>query len=194
MSEQEREQQLHDWFAQRGFDLYFDRLGETEWFALALPHGTRVGAAAGEHGATKIEAAERLQATLDRGTTATIGTATETDTAMPLSVQGGVSAKAQLSGTVEVTTIGQEARAPEKILDALGAPVDVPEALKTRLASRAGEFGWAIGFAREPDGSLMWAVFDKDNNPLKSGVADNWDDAKLNAIEDLYPPSPEGSS
>lgn len=53
--------QLHDWFAERGLDLRFDPLDD-EWVALALPQGAVAGAAASEHGATKLEAAERLRA------------------------------------------------------------------------------------------------------------------------------------
>ena len=47
-------------------------------------------------------------------------------------------------------------------------------------------FEFAYGL--EPDGSYSWAV-SIDGEVLQAGVADNWDDAKLAAIEHIYPPS-----
>lgn len=64
----------------------------------------------------------------------------------------------------------------------------MPEPLR-RLAA---EFGWYIGFAAEPDGRIWWGVLGGATGELlQHGHADTWDDARLAAIENLYPPSDE---
>ena len=45
----------------------------------------------------------------------------------------------------------------------------------------------------EPDGSFSWAVYDLEREEvMQSGVADDWDGARLDMIENLHPPSDEG--
>lgn len=75
------------------------------------------------------------------------------------------------------------------------ASSEIPDSLRLRLEPKVVEFGWRLGFVREPDGSLMWLFSDDETGDvLHSGTADEWDDAKLLAIENLYPPSAEGWS
>lgn len=82
---------------------------------------------------------------------------------------------------------------PVNALPPQAAVLEVPTEEWTSLRKRVKmEFGWELAFSPEPDGSYSWAALDDNGNALKSGVADTWDDAKLAAIEDLFPPSSEG--
>jgi hypothetical protein len=66
------------------------------------------------------------------------------------------------------------------------------EANRQRLTEIATDFGWNIGFAEEPDGSWFWLVADaKTGEPIKSGTASTWQDALIECVEDLVPPSDE---
>jgi hypothetical protein len=54
------------------------------------------------------------------------------------------------------------------------------------------EFGWRFVFWPEPDGSFSWSVFeDQTDVVLQSGTSIDWDEARLAAVEHLYPPGPE---
>jgi hypothetical protein len=85
----------------------------------------------------------------------------------------------------------QAAEYAVKMFDQHDLGAQLGKAPKTRpLDEIAGEFGWNIGFAEEPDGSIRWFVFDRDRvTLLKQGLAPTWDDARLAIIEELYPPS-----
>jgi len=64
------------------------------------------------------------------------------------------------------------------------------QTIKRTDAETFGGWGWHVRFRREPDGSLSWGVFDeKTGVGLTSGIAHNWDDAKLNAVLELLPPN-----
>ena len=41
------------------------------------------------------------------------------------------------------------------------------------------------GFTREQDASWSWGVFTADGDPIKSGVAETWDDAVLSIAENV---------
>lgn len=69
------------------------------------------------------------------------------------------------------------------------APDEVPVAESGDL--RHFEFRIQLGFTGELDGSYSWAVYSGTDEQMSSGVADTWDDARLAAIEHLYPPSGE---
>jgi len=56
------------------------------------------------------------------------------------------------------------------------------------------DFGWELTAIAEPDGSFTWLVYSADDELLQSGNAPTWDDARLEMIENLYPPSPEGQA
>jgi hypothetical protein len=63
---------------------------------------------------------------------------------------------------------------------------------RTCRGQHAGTFGWRIDFTREPEGDFSWWLRDaRTGRVLQSGVAGNWDDARLAAIVDAYPPSAE---
>lgn len=49
------------------------------------------------------------------------------------------------------------------------------------------EYGVVLTFTPEPDGSFSWAVLSETGEPLQQGIADDWDGAKLAAIENLMP-------
>jgi hypothetical protein len=55
----------------------------------------------------------------------------------------------------------------------------------------AFERGFLCGYTREPDASWSWGVFRLDGYPVKSGVADTWDDAVLSIAENIHPVSGE---
>jgi hypothetical protein len=63
-----------------------------------------------------------------------------------------------------------------------------------RCVGRKGrpECAWRFVFWAEPDGSVSWAVFeDLTDVVLQSGTSGDWDEARLAAVEHLYPPGPE---
>jgi hypothetical protein len=81
----------------------------------------------------------------------------------------------------------------EVYLPASARELDVPVEEWTDLRRKYGDFGWDIGITPEPDSSFSWAVFDRETGELmQAGVADDWDAARLDMIENLYPPSEEG--
>lgn len=55
------------------------------------------------------------------------------------------------------------------------------------------EHGFHIAYTKEPDGSFSWAVLTEEGFTLSSGTSETWDDMRLDAVENLMPPSPEGS-
>jgi hypothetical protein len=62
------------------------------------------------------------------------------------------------------------------------------------LEKIATEFGWYIGFGREPDGGFWWVVSDeKTHAVIQSGSARDWQDALVTSILNLHPPSHEDS-
>ena len=70
----------------------------------------------------------------------------------------------------------------------------VPVAQWTDLRARAAQFGWLIACTREPDGSYSWEVSDAARGErMQAGFSDTWDNARLDMIENLHPPSDEGS-
>ncbi len=81
----------------------------------------------------------------------------------------------------------EEAPAPAEATS-LGVPADEFATFSEKVHM---DFGWFFAATKEPDGSFSWAVMSRDGYQVKSGVADTWDDARLAAIEDLYPPSGE---
>jgi hypothetical protein len=82
--------------------------------------------------------------------------------------------------------------AEEVYLPAAAKELDVPAEEWTVLREKAAEFGWLIAATHEPDGRYSWAVYDSQRSELmQSGTADDWDEARLSMIENLYPPSGE---
>jgi hypothetical protein len=54
------------------------------------------------------------------------------------------------------------------------------------------EIAYRHEYWAEPDGSYSWAVYaDQTDRVLQSGTAPDWDEARLAAIQHLYPPGPE---
>jgi hypothetical protein len=69
-------------------------------------------------------------------------------------------------------------------------PLDVPSDEWSEVRARVASSGWRFGGWREPDGRFSWFVWN-DGEVIKSGVADSWDDAKIDSIIDFPPPSDE---
>jgi hypothetical protein len=90
------------------------------------------------------------------------------------------------SPAVTVMVIGEDADS-----GGLTTPSDI-QAERERLALIATDFGWHFGFAQEPDGSWFWLVVDAETDePIKSGTAPTWQDALIDCVKDLAPPSAE---
>jgi hypothetical protein len=90
------------------------------------------------------------------------------------------------------THISADVHSGSETLAEGGTTLEVPREIEEKASRAATRFGWEIGFADEPDGSFTWFVFDRETDEiLQRGKADNWDDAKLNSILDLQPPSSE---
>jgi hypothetical protein len=170
------------WFKERGIDLAFDRLGKT-WVALMMPEGQVVGSAHAAHGDTKLQAAENARALhVGRPNPGTIEVSSTGDITVHVptaEVRGTASGHVATSGhAIGTVTDGAAGRDHATVI---------------RDAERkAAEFGWRVGYAKEPDGGFAWIVFDaKTGDVIQSGTADDWDDAKLASIMNLYPPSGE---
>jgi hypothetical protein len=178
VTDQDAERQIASiaqWFKELGVLLAFDQLGES-WIAMMMPEHQRLGSAPAAHGDTKLEAAENARAVYEgRARPGTIEQSASGDVTIHVPV-AEVTAQAG-AVTIEVTDAATAADSAEVI---------------RKAEDRLLEFGWLLGFAREPDGSYSWLVSDENTgDALKSGTADTWDDAKLAAIIDLLPPSGE---
>jgi hypothetical protein len=74
----------------------------------------------------------------------------------------------------------------------LAGALDVPKDEWADLQHRAYEHGVRLVYTQEPDGGFSWALISLDGNTvMQQGTADNWDDARLDMISNLYPPSRE---
>jgi hypothetical protein len=164
------------WFKQQGVDLAFDQVGGA-WVALMMPEGQRIGSAHAAHGDTKLEAAENARA-LREG--------------QPR--PGTVERSATGDITIHAPTARATAEAPPPtVMTSTDTATGNDHATVIKEAEQqAAKFGWRVGYAPEPDGSYTWIVFaEATGEPLQSGVADDWDDAKLASILNLQPPSGE---
>jgi hypothetical protein len=211
------ERAFEEWFAEKGFDLYWDERPDSLWVAIAIPHGSRVGAAALASGATRVEAAGRLKEQLQEAAAVVEDEAAMTGEASQsidesvaedvtvVAVPAEATADAVPPEVKTVSTafempweslqgVSASATLPYEILEAADLTIELPADLREQLEARAVEFGWVIGFAKEPDGSFMWVVFDQNGLALQAGVAADWDDSRLETIAALYPPSDEAQS
>jgi hypothetical protein len=155
---------IRAWFDSQGIDLFFDRQGG-QILAPLVRRDQPLGAGIYGVGNTRREAAENVRTQFE--------------------AVRGAGGSETIVETVEVAGYSQPSL-DERI-------EEIPEPIKTKLERAAAEFGWKIGFTREPDGSFRWFVFDRESGePLQHGQADDWDDAKISSILDLYPSSDEG--
>lgn len=182
--EEQQRREIEEWFRERDITLEYGKVGDPaiieEWVALMIPVGHESGVVEGGGGPTKLAAARDAQERY---------TALHGDTAVVRVriTPGG----AEASGFPPTEKIEPLSIVHER---ALGEPTvtAVPSEVREPLEKIAMEYGWYIGGVDEPDGSIRWFVFDREGATLlKSGVAANWDDARLALIEDLYPPSGE---
>lgn len=150
-----------------------------------LPKQQRIGAADYGVGPTRLAAARDARDRHERGhpesaMVVEIGTAFETNEALPITPK--------LGSTEE--TLTDVSAAFELPWESLGVPKDKA----ARIEEVATAFGWYIGFHAEPDGGFTWVVYDRSTDEvLQHGQAADWDDAKLEVILNLYPPSDEAS-
>jgi hypothetical protein len=157
-------EEIQQWFSDRGIDLWFDQVG-TGWFALMIPEGTRVGAADAGHGASRLEAAKDAKARKEAGEAA----------ANPETQ----SERGSVAETVE--NVGEAGQVVDEVVR------------REELEARLADFGWRLAYALEPDGTFRWFVRDDQTGEvLQWGTSQGWDDARLDSIENLYPPSDEG--
>jgi len=195
MPEQDNDKPLHEieqWFRERQITLsYTEIVGDREpreWVALMLREGQDVGA--GGVGVTKLAAAEDAQKRYGQ----------EHGLGKEFAKSGSLTAGV----TVGASSAGARGEAPQPTVKiepmhlvhkrGLEEPTvsEIPPEVQEPLDQVAAEYGWRIGFANEPDGSIRWFVIDLEGETLlKSGIASSWDDARLAVIEDLHPPSGE---
>jgi hypothetical protein len=68
-------------------------------------------------------------------------------------------------------------------------------ALREEVA-RLGAYGWTVAFVDEPDQTRSWFVLNMDGSTIlqqgRTSPGEDWQDAVLDAVSNLYPPSPEG--
>jgi hypothetical protein len=124
--------QLENFFAARGLDYEFHSV-DGGWLAIAGVPGTGLRAM-GTNAPTRLEAMARLRHVLER---------------------------AEESGY----SLREQARRFQKGLrygEFVGRQGEISTELVAQLAGAPTEFGWKIGFTREPDGSFTWAVLDFD--------------------------------
>jgi hypothetical protein len=179
-------EEIKRWFEERGIDLFFDRQGD-EWIAPLIRRDQPLGAAEYGVGNTQREAAEDARSKFEAFRGPSVFEKT-----------GFLGAGATLKGSAEVVSgvgaipSGEEFGVPEVKAEGLES---VPEVIWRGLEEIAAEFGWSIGFTPEPDGSFFWFVCARETGELlQHGRADSWEDAKIESILNLYPPSEEGKS
>jgi hypothetical protein len=162
-------EEIDEWFRQRGYVLSFD-VDPDGWrfVAVVMKDGVRVGAdVPWGTGSTQLEAAEEAREEF-------LASFSEVTSKVEMPFESGASHGISAAGGI----------ASEETFS-------IPGVERDRLEKVASEFGWYIGFVREPDGRFRWFVFDENREPLKHGIATEWDDALLQAITDIYPPSGE---
>jgi hypothetical protein len=71
----------------------------------------------------------------------------------------------------------------------------VPPTTPAEVLTRLGAYGWGLLFQDEEDGSRHWWVTDSDGETIlqsgKSAPDEDWQDALLQSVMNLYPPSEE---
>ena len=116
-----------------------------------------------------------------QGVSRKIGTAVETDTAMPITPS-----KSKTIGTaVETDTALPITPAKSRAIE---PAIDLPELDEKTLTT----YGWRVLFEDEPDGTLTGYLVDLDSGEtLKSAMGDDFPDAWLGLGIDTTPPSME---
>jgi hypothetical protein len=188
-NDEARVREIVDWFEQQGFSVYFDEV-RGDWFsAWVIPPGVRVGVVPPLFGTTRLAAAENALQAAETGQIAGIVVKDEAGnmTIYAPTATATVSAPARASAP---SMVGAFVDADLKVTE------DARRALRHReaLDRKLGEFGWTLLFTREePDGAYLWVVADvKTGQVIQHGTGDDWEDSKLTAIMQLYPPSDEG--
>ena len=166
MSDQDRADEIRQWFEGQGFHASAHQLGDA-WSAVARRHNARIGAAAPAHGLSELQALEALYESAQHG-----------------GVPGVIVTDAADNVTLHIPVAGADA----------GSGVDEATVRRAPNLERVlGDFGWTFMFTNEPDGSRSYVILDAATGDfIRHGREDEWDDVLLAAITDLYPPSAEG--
>ena len=176
----ERLSEVLEWLTDRGFGVIVEEVGEA-WECVLVPPQFPGGFVDAGEGATPLEAAEDAR----RKVAASRGEGITYEVTGRLEGQVGVSASIE----TEVVRAGGARAGGIPPTEVFG---EAPPEVRESLEPMAVEYGWFIGAVTEPDGAIRWFVFDRDRETLlKHGVSLTWDDARLEMIAELYPPSGE---
>lgn len=195
------------WFREQGATLRLEDEPDGSWRAPVIPDGSQVAYVIQGVGLTSVEAAEdakrRWEAGEQRGkTTVQIGTATETNRAMPITAEQSRPIGTATDVTINVQPAGARAggNAPTVRVDvpaggaraggnAPSEKIEVPANLIERLEA----YDQAVLFGDEPDGRVRaYLVNMRTGEIIRSVVEDDLIDAYLELGVDFRPPSPEG--
>ena len=179
--EQDRLAQIEQWFGDQGFDLFFDEApGGRGWLALVTARETRIGNGVMADGATKLDAAEAVLQWAKDGDVPGVIVA---DSVGNVTIHPPTATGTAESPLDHVLHIADEVTVTDEI------PVDTQ---REELADKLATFGWRIQFAEKPGGGYLIFVLDADTHePIQTAEAEDWDDARLESIMRLLPPSRE---
>jgi hypothetical protein len=163
-----RLQEIEAFMRDRRITLRLDRVGE-EWVALLIPDALRLGATDAGVGRSRLEAAEDAKRIVE-------GYGDDQNL-------GDRSRVIEVSAADQITLLDTD----DVVRSIL--PKELNADLRERIEKVVDSFGWKFRWTAEPDGSFYWFVIDDATDEvLKSGKADSWDDAKLDAFLELMPP------
>jgi hypothetical protein len=189
------------WLDARGVLLAIEEVGDG-WDAIVLrPGACYAQFPEGGWGSTRLEAAEAARARYEAGV--------EQIGQIPISDTPAIDVHISDARIEEPTPAQEEGERGDEVSSAIGVPgqgnqgVFAKEGLPTkslglrgddleRLDALAARAQWLLAWVLEPDGHWRYFVVDpKTGDVLQHGLAADWDDARLSAIENLYPPSDE---
>ncbi len=184
------------WFNERDIMVGFTEDGQGGIRAMIVPDDVRVAIVPFGWGETKLEAARDAKARWEAGERPGQDVvirgmpATAKAEAQPGEVKKTI-LRGEIKPTSELKLVRKSVEMPVESLQDVARKVEIPVEVQESAERIATKFGWHISFVPEPDCRYSWYVFGEDGLPLQSGVADDWDEAKLSCIIDLSPPSGE---
>jgi hypothetical protein len=179
--DREKREEIEAWFRERRIGLRYHQVGsreDAEWVALMIPDDQPFGEIERGSGPTKLAAAEdakaRRMAAEGSHQRQTIGTAVETDEAMPITPVTIIPDRLEHERAIGTPTV------------TAGPP---PETVEPKKLERiAGTYGVHTYYVPLTGGTWWVRVEDEGGAELYWGLAEDWDDAKLASIIDLEEP------